>query len=90
MLKVFQYILKIIGLTAFIIWGLLTFVVLIFLIDRWTHPHTKSISNVDLLIYVNFSLWLLGIFITSKIIIWLLVKGKKKYSSLHAVLHKRG
>jgi hypothetical protein len=81
MLKVFQYILKIIGLTALIIWGLLTFIVLILLIDRWTHPHTKSISNVDLLIYVNFSLWLLGIFVASKIFIWLLILPRKKYGS---------
>jgi hypothetical protein len=83
MRKVIQYIIKIIGWAAIIIWGLLTFVVLIFLIDRWTHPHTKSISNVDLLTYGNFSLWLLGIFITSKIIIWIFDIWRKKYSSLH-------
>ena len=85
MLKVFQYIMKIIGWTAFIIWGLLTFAVFIGLIDRWTHPHTKSISNVDLLTYGKFSLWLLGIFITSKIIIWIFANWRNKYSSLHRI-----
>jgi hypothetical protein len=79
MTKIFIRILKAIGWTAFTIWGLLTLIVIAFLIHRWTNPGWKSISNRDLLDYVYLSVWLLGIFVLT-VIINLLIQKKKKYS----------
>ena len=39
---------QIIQWLALAVWGLLTLAVVVFLIDRWVHPHLKSISNRDL------------------------------------------
>lgn len=69
-----------IGWSAFIIWGLLTLIVIFFLIDRWNNPGMKSISDRDLLNYVNFSIWLLGFFAASRLIIWITASGQKKHS----------
>ena len=74
---IFQGLVKAIGWASVAIWGLLTFVVFVFLIDRWEHPYTKSISNKDLLDYGEFSIWLLSIFILSRIIIRLFSAIKK-------------
>lgn len=73
-------IVRAIGWAALILWLLLTLLVLVFLIDRWNNPGVKSISDRDLLDYVNFSIWLLGFFAASRLIIWFTVSGQKKHS----------
>jgi hypothetical protein len=80
MTKAAKYLLLIIGWTVFAIWSLLTLVVIIALIHRWTNPGWKSISNVDLLWYGELSIWLLGGFAILRLLIWLLTLGPRKYS----------
>jgi hypothetical protein len=62
MTKYFTRIIKVVGWTALTIWGLLSLIVIAFLIHRWTNPGWKSISNRDLIGCGNFSGWLLVIF----------------------------
>ena len=80
MTKAFTYILKVVGWTAIILWGLLSLVVLFFLIDRWTHPHMKSISDRDLKDYLKISLWLIGIFGVTRALIYIFNGRQKKHS----------
>jgi uncharacterized protein YggT (Ycf19 family) len=79
MTNIFIQLFKVIGWTALTIWGLLTLIVIVFLIHRWTNPGWKSISNRDLLGYFYLSGWLLGIFVLS-VIIKSLIQRNKKYS----------
>jgi hypothetical protein len=51
-----------IALLAFALWGLLTIAVVLFLPGRWANPHTKGISNRDLVDYMYISLVLLPIY----------------------------
>ena len=43
------------------LWGLLTIIVIIFLIHRWTNPGWKSISNHDLMDYGQITIIVLPI-----------------------------
>lgn len=63
------------------VWCLLTGIVVLFLIDRWMHPNTKRISNVDLLTYGHISIWLLGIFGIFRLVLMLLKFRQTKQSS---------
>jgi hypothetical protein len=79
-MQLLKRIARAIGWSAFIIWGLLTLIVVFFLIDRWNNPGVKGISDRDLLDYGNFSLWLLGFFLASRVIIWFIATNDKKHS----------
>jgi len=78
--KVFSNITKLIGWTAIILWGLLSIIVLFFLIDRGIHPHIKGISNLDLKNYLKISIWLIGIFGVTRVSMYVLNSGQKKHS----------
>jgi hypothetical protein len=65
---IFKKILNVIGWVSFGVWSLLTIIVIIFLQQRYAHPHIKGISNVDLLYYRNFSIGFISIFILSRIV----------------------
>lgn len=69
---------KTIGWILLIIWGLLTILVLISLIDRWANPGYKSVSNRDLLDYGKCSIWLFGLFGITKCVSW---NTKAKFKS---------
>jgi len=43
------------------LWGLLTIIVIIFLIQRWANPGWKSISNHDLMDYGQITIIILSI-----------------------------
>jgi Na+-driven multidrug efflux pump len=77
---VFSNISKVIGWTAIILWGLLSLIVLFFLIDRWIHPNIKGISNRDLKDYLKISIWLIGIFGVTRVLMYVLNSGQKKHS----------
>ena len=79
MTKVFTYISKVIGWTAIILWGLLSLLVLFFLVDRRKHPHMKSISDRDLKDYLKISMWLIGVFGVARALIYLLNGRQKKH-----------
>lgn len=63
-----------IGLTALTFWGIISFFVFIFVIDRFLHPHTKGISNKDLGDYVELTIWLVPIYLLSRVIMKLFSK----------------
>jgi heme/copper-type cytochrome/quinol oxidase subunit 2 len=71
-------ILRIIFWISLIIWGLLTSIVCFFLLDRWSNPHTKSISNRDLQDYAIISIPLITVFILTRLIIRWMKKPKVK------------
>jgi hypothetical protein len=75
----FRKLINAIGWSSFIIWCLLTFVVLFFLIAQ--QPHVKGISQADLIDYKHVSIWLLGVFIVAIIILWFLKIGQGRQSS---------
>ena len=68
MTKKFSYIANIIGWAAIILWGLLSLVVLFFINERHTHPNIKGMSNHDLKDYLITSIWLIGIFVLTRVI----------------------
>ena len=80
MTKVLSNILKIIGWTSIILWGLLSLIVISFLIDRWSHPNIKGISDRDLKDYLKISIWLIGIFGGTRALMYILNSRKKKHS----------
>ena len=51
--------LKSVAQTSFVLWVVLTLIVLFFLPDRWQHPDMKSISDRDLIDYAVLSGFLL-------------------------------
>jgi heme O synthase-like polyprenyltransferase len=71
---------KVIGWTAIILWGFLSLIVLFVLIDKWTHPNIKSISNRDLKDYLKISIWLIGIFGVTRVLMYVLNSVQKKHS----------
>jgi hypothetical protein len=80
MTQLLKRIARAIGWSALIIWCFLTLLVLVFLIDRWVNPGVKGISKIDLLNYANFSFWLLGFFLASRLVIGFIVSEEKKHS----------
>lgn len=50
------------------LWGILTLVVIVALIDKWSNPNWKGISNADLVIYYKLTFCALCIFIVFKIL----------------------
>jgi hypothetical protein len=68
----FKIIFKILAGLIFGLWTILTLIVLFFLLDRWTNPGRKGISDVDLMLYAKISLTMLAaagllLFISKKI-----------------------
>jgi hypothetical protein len=62
-------ILRAIKWLALAAWGLLTLIVIIFLIDHFIHPHTKGISNEDLKDYGIISIPFIAVIITTVLLI---------------------
>ena len=60
--KLLEIIFTGVALLAFALWGLLTIAVILFLLGRWADPHTKGISDRDLLDYLYISLVLVPIY----------------------------
>ena len=60
MRETFKYILIVIGGAILAIWGFVTAIVLVGSIHRWSNPGQKSISNLDLKEYMEFSFWVIG------------------------------
>lgn len=66
-MKILLKVIKVIGWISLIVWILLTVLVLIFLFYIWQNPHMKSISNLDLLRYRNFTAIFLLIFAATRL-----------------------
>ena len=60
---IFYHLVKFAGRIVLGLWCLLTIVVVLFLVDRFIHPHTKGISNVDLQDYGYITLFALPVFV---------------------------
>ena len=71
MIKTFKYILIVTAGVLLAFWGFVTSIVVIGLIDRWSNPGLKSISSLDLGLYMEFSLFLIGIIAIISIVLLL-------------------
>jgi len=69
---------RIIGRLSLIIWGVLSLIVIFFLIDARLHPHEKGISIADILDYAKISAILLLLFAICKLLYYINVKPHVK------------
>jgi hypothetical protein len=73
--KIILITLKILTYLLIILWGLVTIIVIIFLIHRLLNPHWKSISNQDLIDYGLITLVFICVYF---LILWIKILMKRK------------
>ena len=78
--KTFNYILVLIGSGILAIWSFVTGLVFVGLIDRWANPGQKSMSDLDVREYVEFSFWIFGFIAIVVLLLVLISYGQKKIS----------